>query len=156
MPRQLTPAVRRFSRNILISAALATALVAVCGLAENSASVEKLQTAYDKIHITYLEQGRGPAVVLIPSLGRGAEDFDDLAGRLAQAGFRVLRVQPRGVDASTGPMTGLTLRDLANDVAHVITASGETRAVVLGHDDGNRVARAVAAYFPQRFRRSSW
>ena len=29
-----------------------------------------------------LTQGTGPAVVLLPSLGRGAEDFDPIAERL--------------------------------------------------------------------------
>ena len=47
-------------------------------------------------------------------------------------------------------MTGLTLRDLASDVTHTITGSGLQKAVVLGHDDGNRTARATAAYFPDR------
>ena len=104
--------------------------------------------SYANVKLTVLDQGHGPAIVMIPSLGRGAADFDDLASRVAAAGFRVLRLQPRGIDGSTGPMTGITLRDLASDVAHVITTSGAGRAVVLGHGDGNRIARATAAYDP--------
>jgi pimeloyl-ACP methyl ester carboxylesterase len=104
--------------------------------------------SYGDVRLTVLDQGSGPAVVMIPSLGRGAADFDDLTGRLVAAGYRVLRPEPRGIDGSTGPMTGLSLHDLADDVAHVITASGLKHAVVLGHDDGNRTARATAAYYP--------
>jgi pimeloyl-ACP methyl ester carboxylesterase len=127
--------------------ALATAFIGGVALA----AVPPVQTrtvAYDHVKLTYLDQGSGPAIVMIPSLGRGAHDFDDLAARVAAAGFRVLRLQPRGIDGSVGPMTGITLRDLASDVDHVIADSGAKRAVVLGHDDGNRIARATAVYFP--------
>jgi len=101
------------------------------------------------VHLELIDQGAGPAIVMIPSLGRGAHDFDDLAGRLVGAGFRVIRLQPRGIGESAGPMTGLTLHDLADDVALAITGSGLKSAVVLGHDDGNRIARATAAYHPE-------
>jgi pimeloyl-ACP methyl ester carboxylesterase len=128
---------------------LGLALMAV-GAAGAQPAVQTRSVAYDGVKVTWLQQGSGPAVVMIPSLGRGAADFDDLARRVAAAGFEVLRIQPRGIDGSAGPMTGITLRNLADDVAHVIEASGARRAVVLGHDDGNRVARATAAYFPDR------
>ena len=59
-----------------------------------------------------LTQGTGPPIVLLPSLGRGAADFDPIAARLADAGFRVLRPQPRGIGRSTGPWQGVTLEDL--------------------------------------------
>jgi pimeloyl-ACP methyl ester carboxylesterase len=44
-----------------------------------------------------LAQGQGPLIVLLPSLGRGATDFDPIADRLADAAFRVLRPEPRGI-----------------------------------------------------------
>jgi pimeloyl-ACP methyl ester carboxylesterase len=112
--------------------------------------VHATEVAYDDVMLSVLDQGAGPVVVMIPSLGRGAGDFDDLACRVSAAGFRVIRPQPRGVEGSRGPSKGVTLRDLASDIAHVITASGAGRAVVLGHADGNRTARATAAYFPQK------
>ena len=57
-----------------------------------------------------LTQGEGPTIVLLPSLGRGATDFDPIAKRLADAGFRVLRPQPRGIGQSTGPWQGVKLK----------------------------------------------
>src|SRR5688572_28857416 len=48
------------------------------------------------VTIEVLAQGAGPLVVLLPSLGRGATDFDVMADRIADAGYRVLRPQPRG------------------------------------------------------------
>ena len=99
--------------------------------------------------IEVLAQGDGPPVVLIPSLGRGAEDFEDLANRLAAASHRALRPQPRGIGASRGPMHGITLHDYARDMAAVIENNGGGPAVMAGHAFGNFVARATAADFPQ-------
>jgi pimeloyl-ACP methyl ester carboxylesterase len=87
-------------------------------------------------------------VVLLASLGRGAGDFDDLAARLAAAGFRALAPEPRGIGASSGPLEGVTLADLADDVAAVLRALTDGQATVVGHAFGNRVARMVATRHP--------
>jgi pimeloyl-ACP methyl ester carboxylesterase len=87
-------------------------------------------------------------VVLLASLGRGAGDFADLAARLAAAGFRALAPEPRGVGASSGPLEGVTLADLADDVAAVLGALSDGQATVVGHAFGNRVARMVATRHP--------
>ena len=89
-------------------------------------------------------EGRGPLVAMIPSLGRPAADFDDLAGRVRAAGFTTALIEPRGVGLSRGPMERQTLFDLAGDVALVIEAMGAP-ALVVGHAFGQRVARALAA-----------
>ena len=100
--------------------------------------------------IEVLAQGRGPLVVMVPSLGRPAEDFDDLARRVADAGYCALRPQPRGISASKGPMRGITLHDFAKDMAAVIEKHGGGPAVMAGHAFGNFVARTTAADFPSR------
>ena len=46
--------------------------------------------------------------------------LSDLADAVGGAGFRAVRVNPRGAGASTGPMDGLTLHDFAGDVAGLI------------------------------------
>ena len=97
-------------------------------------------------------EGRGPLVILLPSLGRGAEDFADLARRLAAAGFTAARPEPRGIGESRGPLQGLTLRDFAADAAAVIEAFGAGPAVVVGHAFGNRVARMLASDRPELVR----
>jgi S-formylglutathione hydrolase len=103
------------------------------------------------IHVTL--RGGGEPVVLIPSLGRGASDFDDLATRLALAGWRAVTPQPRGIGASTGPLEGLTLHDLARDIAAVVEATGDGPATLVGHAFGNRVARTLAADRPDLVKR---
>ena len=97
---------------------------------------------------TYVE-GDGPAFVILPSYGRDSgDDYDSIAGRVAGAGWKVLRPQPRGVARSRGPMTGVTLHDLAEDIAAVITRFGSGRAVLLGHAFGHALARMVATDHP--------
>jgi pimeloyl-ACP methyl ester carboxylesterase len=100
------------------------------------------------VQIEILSQGSGPLIVLLPSLGRGAEDFDAIAARVAAAGFRVLRPQPRGIGQSKGPMTGIDLHDYANDIAAVIEHAANGPAFVVGHAFGNRVARLLATVRP--------
>lgn len=99
-------------------------------------------------NLEVLVQGRGPTVVMLPSLGRGASDFDAIADRLVEAGFRVLRPEPRGIGKSTGPWQGVKLEDLADDIAAVIEHDGNGPAFVVGHAFGNRVARMLATARP--------
>ncbi|HCQ45490.1 alpha/beta hydrolase [Achromobacter sp. LC458] len=102
--------------------------------------------------IEVLDQGQGPALVLLPSRGRGAQDFDELAERFVQAGYRVLRPQPRGIGGSTGPMSGITLHDLADDQAAVIRTVARQPVVMVGHAFGNWVARATGVDHPELVR----
>ncbi|BBZ43561.1 alpha/beta fold hydrolase [Mycobacterium parmense] len=95
--------------------------------------------------------GDGPAVVIIPSYGRGAgSDFDTVTARLVAAGYRVLRPEPRGVAGSCGPMSGVTFADMAGDIARVIDDLADGPAVILGHAFGNFVGRATAVHHPDK------
>jgi pimeloyl-ACP methyl ester carboxylesterase len=108
---------------------------------------------YDDIRIEVAVEGHGPLIVMLPSRGRGAEDFDDVAGELVKAGFRVLRPQPRGAALSLGPMQNLTLHDLARDVAAVIRIAGDGGpAIIVGHAFGSWVARMIAIDHPELVR----
>lgn len=98
--------------------------------------------------------GSGEAVVMHPSLGRPASDFDDLAACVVDAGFRVVLVDPRGVGeaATPAPTEDLTLHDLAADLLRALDEEGISAAHVVGHALGNRVARCLAADHPARVR----
>ena len=50
--------------------------------------------------------GSGPPIVLLPSLGRGQEDFDIVAAPLLDAGFSLVRPEPRGIGRSAPLGTG--------------------------------------------------
>lgn len=104
------------------------------------------------VHIEVLAQGSGPVIVILPSLGRGAEDYNGVAALLAKDGFRILRPQPRGIGASNGPMTGLTLHDFAADIAAVIEHERKGPVVIVGHAYGHFVAGTLATDRPDLVR----
>ena len=117
-----------------------------------SKAVTRSIVEHGEVRIEVLARGSGPRIVMIPSLGRGATDFDKIAPRIADAGYRVLCPQPRGIGASRGALGSITLHDIAKDVAAVIEHDGGGRTVMAGHAFGNFVARATAADFPQLVR----
>ncbi|MEQ8377481.1 MULTISPECIES: alpha/beta fold hydrolase [Hyphomicrobiales] len=91
----------------------------------------------------------GSEIVMLASLGRPGSDFDEVAASLADAGYRVTLPEPRGIGGSDGPMEGLTLHDLAEDVAAVIDSKTKAPVTLLGHAFGNRLARTTAADRPE-------
>jgi len=117
-------------------------------MATSGAARERKFLDLGATHIEYYARGAGPLVVLLPSLGRGAEDFDDIAPRLEHA-VRVVTPQPRGIGASRGPESGVTLHDYARDIAAVIESEGGGPALIGGHAFGNFVARATATDRPE-------
>ncbi len=107
---------------------------------------------HDNVAIEVIAEGRGPLIVMLPSLGRDSEEFDPAAARIAAAGFRVLRPQPRGYGRSVGPMEHVTLHDFAKDVAAVIEHENSGPAIVAGHAFGHFVAKMTAVDFPKLVR----
>lgn len=108
-----------------------------------------IDDAAREVRIEVLVQGSGPDVLLVPSAMRGAADFSHLQASLAQAGFRSLAINPRRAGRSTGAVDGLTLQDLADDVALVVTRFGDRTAHLVGHALGNIVVRAAASFHPE-------
>ena len=111
--------------------AFANARVAVCGA-----------------DIAVRTLGAGPTLVLLPGLGRSGHDLDAFGVYLTAAGYRVLLPEPRGMGASTGGLDGITLHDLARDIAAAIGTLCDGPVVVIGHAFGNRIARCLAADRP--------
>ncbi len=93
-------------------------------------------------------RGAGPTIVMIPSLGRGARDFDEVAEKLVQAGYRVVLPEPRGIGQSTGSLEETSFHDWADDVAGVIRDIGAP-TIVVGHAFGNRIARTLSSDHPE-------
>lgn len=103
---------------------------------------------------------KGPAqghVVLVPSLGRGVEDFTEVYGssltsKLARHDFCVVLLQPRGIGKSTlgQGSRNRRLSVFAEDIRGALDEIGVAQAHIAGHAFGNRVARAFATQFPER------
>lgn len=113
-----------------------------------SGLVERKIITRGTVQLDVLAQGQGPTMVLLPSLGRGAEDFDPMADVLAGEGYRVLRPQPRGIGASSATPAYSDLHDCSNDIAAVIEAERNGPAIMVGHAFGNRVSRLLATIRP--------
>ena len=94
-------------------------------------------------------RGTGEAVLLHPSLGRWAHDFDLLADALADAGYQSLALDPRGVGASAGGLDGLTLPRCSEDIVAVLGHLGIGAAHLVGHALGNRIVRQAATLWPE-------
>src|ERR1700758_1077546 len=104
-----------------------------CFAAPDSAHVTDQVIKHGNVQIEVLSQGKGPTIVILPSLGRSVRDYDQVAQYLVADGFRVLRPEPRGVGKSKGPMENLSVRDFASDVAMVIDEKKAGPVVVVGH-----------------------
>ena len=84
-------------------------------------------------------------VVLLPSLGRPASDFDELCTLLRTAGFQTLSIDPpRSLPGEP------TLHDLAEYVIQSIDTEEITTFHLVGHAFGNRLARMVTTDYPDR------
>ena len=144
LPKQETAVTASAMGPLLLAAGFVLGGMAAATAAERLTELVR----YNDVQIEVVFEGSGPAVVLLPSLARDSDDYDEVAEGLAKAGFRVLRPKPRGIGRSTGPMTGISLHDFARDIAEVVKALGGGRAVVAGHAYGNWVARMTAADHP--------
>ncbi len=95
-------------------------------------------------------QGNKPlAVIMIPSLGRSAKDFDRLGSAIATRGFTAAALDQRGIGDSEGPLENFTLSDLTADVAALAGALDASQIVVIGHAFGNGIARRMAVLYPE-------
>jgi pimeloyl-ACP methyl ester carboxylesterase len=123
-----------------------------CFAALAAESHKRYVISRDDVTIDVIDEGNGPLMVLLPSSGRDSEDYDKVAEGLTRAGFHVLRPQPRGPGKSTGFAEGITLHDVANDVALTIENAQDGKAIIVGHAFGNWVARMTAVDHPDLVR----
>jgi hypothetical protein len=66
--------------------------------------------------------GSGPPVVLLANAGCSTGYFDELAHVLAAGGLQAISINMRGTGESRGSLDGITVHDLAADVAGVLEA----------------------------------
>lgn len=79
----------------------------------------------------------------------------EILDRLTREGFLVLRVDDRGVGASTGPTEGMTFDDLVSDARACVNHLRRrddvdpARVAVIGHSEGGQTAPILAAEIPE-------
>lgn len=92
--------------------------------------------------------GSGTPVVVLANAGCSTGYFEDLAHVLAAGGLQTIAINMRGVGGSSGSLHGISVHDLAADVAGVLDALDCGPAHLVGHAFGNRIARCLAVDRP--------
>jgi pimeloyl-ACP methyl ester carboxylesterase len=105
----------------------------------------------DGVGLEYVEQGRGPTVMLVHGFGGAKEDFSDHLDALA-ARHHVVAYDLRGHGGSDSPPNpgDYTFDRLVLDTLTVADAVGADRFRLLGHSMGGMVARRLVLAHPQR------
>ncbi len=103
------------------------------------------------IEFAYLEQGKGPLVLLVHGFPDTAHTWDAVMPAVAAEGFRVVAPFTRGYwpTEAKGPYDSDTL---GADIIALIEALGEEQAIVVGHDWGASAAYCAAGSRPERVR----
>jgi pimeloyl-ACP methyl ester carboxylesterase len=94
----------------------------------------------------------GPLVFMHPEAFGGIRADAPFAEALAGLGLRFVGMNPRGSGGSMGPMSGITLHDMAADAIAVIERYADGPVAFIGHAGGNRVGRMVATLRPDLVR----
>jgi pimeloyl-ACP methyl ester carboxylesterase len=115
--------------------------------------VETKTVTANGVKFAYLEQGKGPLVLLVHGFPDTAHTWDQTMAAVAEAGYRAVAPFTRGYHPTEIPKDGAYDTDtLGKDLLALIPALGEERAIVVGHDWGASAAYAAAAMEPARVR----
>ena len=107
-----------------------------------------------RIHYYLLGPEDGKSLVLIHGLGGRAQDWQNLAPRIAKAGYRVYLPDLPGFGKSDRPVAfSYSIADQANVVASFFDAVGIQKADLGGWSMGGWIAQRVAADHPERVRK---
>jgi len=105
------------------------------------------------IEIFLLEQGEGPLVLLCHGWPELPYSWRHQIPAIAAAGFRVAAPDMRGFGRISAPIEieAYSIFDHVGDMVALVTALGEQRAVIVGHDWGAPVAWHAAMFRPDVF-----
>lgn len=100
------------------------------------------------IRMFYRRAGQGPLIVLLHGWPQTGHCWRHLAGPLSET-HTVVAPDLRGYGRSDKPAGGYDKRTMAADLHQLVHALAFTRATVIGHDRGARVAHRWALDHPQ-------
>ncbi len=122
--------------------------------APSLAGVERHSITVRGVRLHVAEAGTGPLVVLLHGFPESWWSWRHQLVALSNAGYRVVAPDQRGYGDSDAPdiIDAYDQVELSADVAALIEALGESRAVVVGHDWGAPVAWHTALLHPDRVR----
>ena len=117
------------------------------------AGVTLKTTNANNIHMRYAEAGSGPLVLFCHGWPESWYSWRHQLQAVSAAGFRAVAPDMRGYGGTQAPepIDQYTLLHLVGDMAELVKALGETRAVIVGHDWGAPVAWHAALWRPDLF-----
>lgn len=102
------------------------------------------------IRMYYVEEGRGPLVLLCHGFPETSYSYRRQLAPLAEAGFRAVAVDLPGYGRSDKPDVAYDVEWLNDCLAGLIGALGHERAVMVGHDWGGLLVWPFARRHPAR------
>ncbi|MBT8146277.1 MAG: alpha/beta hydrolase [Gammaproteobacteria bacterium] len=105
------------------------------------------------IQLRIVEAGEGPLVVLVHGWPESWYSWRYQIEALAEAGYHAVAPDMRGYGGSARPenIEDYNIIELSADVAGIVSALGEEKAVVVGHDWGAPIAWNSALLYPDVF-----
>jgi haloacetate dehalogenase len=100
------------------------------------------------IKLHYVEQGDGPAAILLHGFPESWYAWRHQIPGLAEQ-FRVIVPDLRGYGASQKPTNGYDKRNMARDIRDLMVHLGIAKAAIIGHDRGARVGLRFAKDYPE-------
>src|SRR5579862_396763 len=108
-----------------------------------------MRIAVDAAEFDVLDQGSGPAIVLLHGFPLARGIWDRVAERLARSA-RVVRYDLRGLGMTTVTPGPYLMESLAGDLVEILDALRLERAIVVGHSLGGYVALSFFRLFAER------
>jgi pimeloyl-ACP methyl ester carboxylesterase len=110
--------------------------------------------ASNGIRLRVALSGNGPLVILVHGWPESWYSWRHQISALAAAGYRVAAPDVRGYGGSDKPaaLEAYAIKEMCADVAGLVTALGETRAILIGHDWGAPIVWNTALFYPERVR----
>ena len=103
------------------------------------------------LRFAYVEEGKGPLVLLVHGFPDTAHTWDAVRPALAAAGYRAVSPFTRGYAPTEIPADGpFDPGTLGRDLLALIEALGEKSAIVVGHDWGASASYAAATIDPAK------
>jgi pimeloyl-ACP methyl ester carboxylesterase len=102
------------------------------------------------LRFAYLEEGKGPLVLLLHGFPDTAHTWDHVRPRIAAKGYRAVSPFMRGYHPTGIPTRDADAETISRDALALIEALGEQRAILIGHDWGASAVYGATALEPDR------
>lgn len=144
-------AILAMSVSMLALASLVSVQTASAQTSSSMAAAEsKFATSPDGVKIHYVASGKGPLVVMVHGFPDYSGSWNKLVPALSDA-YRTVAIDTRGYNLSDKPkgVDAYKTEKLVADIAAVIKAEGQEKAIVVGHDWGALISWSFAFAHPE-------